>query len=404
MAAFLRLLRSPGLALGVLLFLAVYGAGAAWGYLASPGAAGTGPPGRAFVLEHPFTSAPFLLACALLFVNTFACTWDRTRRLAALWRGTVPATGFLLEGGGPEAQEAFLRRCGFKGSGPSLFRFRWALWGGWLLHSGLLVLMVAIFVQQGFHEGGTFELAEGERLLLDRPGAVRDRHSGFLAPRHPPALEVGLLDYDPSLHRPGFSPDRCSRVFLRVPGADSFVATLDRASGVSCGGITLFQAIPTGVALTLEIEGLGTRSVHLNGEGRIARGEVTDPAGVPTVFILEAERDLSDRLGTGVLKVRVERLGTSIPLQKGKSFSFGRGSAIFLGVNRWSAFTYSRSPGMPLVFASFMVMVAASVLMVFPAGVARLETAKGAFRVYTARGGDVLLQKWAANGAPGIES
>lgn len=391
----LKFLRSPGLALGVLLFLALYVGVATW---LSPWSSGKPiPPWMvALGLAHPFSSTLFLLICGLLFVNTLACTWDRTLRLKTLWQGTVPPGSPLLRGASREKQGTFLRAEGFLERGGSRFHNRWALWGGWILHLGLLVLMAGALVQQGFHEGGSFVLAEGETLDLSAPGAVRDRVAGPLAPAHPPWLTVGLLAYDASLHQKGYSPDRASKVRLAPREGTPVDAFVDRAEGLTIDGATIYQAIPAGLALVVEARGLGTRAIHLHGEGNTASAEVTDPNGNHLLFRLAAERDLSDRMGTGRLALRAERGGEAWALEPGRTFPFGRERAKLVSVVRWGAFTYARSPGMPAVFAGFTLLLAGSAILTVPAGVARFDEDAGAYRVHVTRGSEVLLAEWKA--------
>lgn len=395
---FLKFLRSPGLALGVLLFLGAYGGAAVWLPFSSLPAAQIPQWARALGLDHPFLAPPFLIPCALLFVNTLVCTWDRTNRVRTLWRGTLPPGAPMLDGGRLETQRAFLLESGFRARGEILFRSRFALWGGWVMHAGLLVLMAGVLVQQGFHEGGTFELAEGEVLALDAQRALLDRTKGPLAAASPPAIEVGLVNYDFSLHQRGYSPDRGSRLRLTPRGGTPVEAFVDRSAGVTLRGTTIFQAIPTGLALTVEAPNLGARSIHLYGSGRGASAEVTDPAGVPTRFVVEAERDLSDRTGTGRLGIRMERAGAAIPLAPGRPFPFGNGEATLRAVSRWSAFTYTRSPGTPAVFVSFILVLTGCTFMVFPAGVARYDADAGSHRVYLTRGSEALMADWQQRG------
>src|SRR6266568_5320071 len=167
-----RLLRSPAFARATLVYLASYAAIGAWLPWTRPG--GSPAPGwaRAAWLDAPFSSPLFLAGCAALFASTFACTWGRAARIRATWRGDL-LPGALELAPRPAVQlEPFLRQNGFRGAGPVRRRFVAGLWGGWLLHVGLLVLMAGVLVQQALHDGANFELAPGEKLRLDEPGAA----------------------------------------------------------------------------------------------------------------------------------------------------------------------------------------------------------------------------------------
>ncbi len=400
----LKLLRSPGLALAVLLFLALYAAFAAW----LPAAPPAGGWRAATGLDHPFSSSPFLVACALLFLNTLACTWDRTNRTLSLWRGVVPPSALLLEGGAAGEAEAFLVARGFSPRGAALFRFRWALWGGWLLHAGLLVLMAGVLVQRIFHDSGTFELAERERVNLSAPEAVLHREKGLWAASRPPDVSVALDAFDPYQHQRGYAPDRSSRLTLEAPGRPPVTGTLDRAQGLALGGTTIYQAIPSGIALVLEIPGSGARVLRLRADGeRRAFRDVVDPAGRPARFVAQSERPLDDRLGTGALRLWLEQERAAGPIALGAPFDFGGRPAKVVAVTRWAGFTYAVSPGMPAVYAGFILVLGGCLLTVFPAGAARVEKVGGVERVgvHLTRGAEVLGAEWGrireSEGAPG---
>lgn len=392
-----RFLRSPRLALGTLVFLAAYCGTAAWLPWQGPGSA---PPAwfSSMHLDHPFSSPVFLAATGLLFLSTAVCTWDRTLRLAALSRGQVRPWGtpFPAATGGASF-EAFCRAEGFRGRGPALFRGRAAIWGGWTLHAGLMALLCGVFVQQAFHDGGTFEAAEGEIVHLDAPATVFGRERGPLAPEAPPALAVALAAFDPYLHQKGYAPDRACVLRVERSGAPGRVGQVDRAAGFDAGPVTIYQALPTGLALNLEIPGLGLRSLHLRDEThQRLTGSFTAPGGQPFRFTVETERHFDDPAGTGLLRIRAEAPAGAFEIQPGAVFPFGSVPARLVSVGRWGGFTYSRSPGMPAVLAGFGLLLFGSALLTLPAGVALVgkpgEEVAG--WIWVNRGRDVLVAEW----------
>ncbi len=394
MQGIVRLLRSPRLALGVIAFLAAWTGVGAWAPWMQP----AGPPAPAWAvavgLDHPFTSWPFLVAVALLFAATLACTWGKRSRILAIRRGDLPPSAVRLARRDADVG-AFLAGEGFRGTGDLRRRWPLALWGGWVLHVGLLVLVAAIAVQQTFHDEGSFELAVGEGAALSRPGAVFARARGFLAPREPPELEVALVAYDPFLHQRGYAPDRASRIRLRSGGAATVEVALDRADGVRAGPVTVYQAIPDGLALVVEVPGLGARAIHLHGSGRRAEAEVVDPAGRPARFSADAEHAIDDPAGTGRLAIGLASGDERLALTPGDAFRFGDREARLVAVTRWAGFTYARSPGMPGIFAGFALVLAGALLLAFPAGVAR-RGAPGdpvAARV-AGRDAEVIARRW----------
>lgn len=400
-------LRSPRLALWVLGFLAVYCGLDSWLPWSSR-AAGVPRWARAVGLDHPFASPAFLLAVLLLLLSTLACLWERTPGTLRLWRGRGEGYAAPLAASRGCDLGAFLSREGFRGRGAVRFRYRHALWGGWVLHVGLVVLIAGVAVQQAFHDGGAFELSEGERLALSNPGATFARERGVLAPARLPEVVLGLAAFDPFLHQTGYAPDRASRLRLEEPGKPPTEVVVDRVEGVQVGSLTVYQAIPTGLALNVEITGLGGRSLHLRATSPLAnRGEFTAPGGETVHLGVLTERALDDPRGTGELRVFLEEAGGRVEIRPGTRFGFGRAQARLVSVGRWAGFTYARSPGMPAVFAGFALLLAGAALLAFPAGVAWLgPVSEGvAGRVFVTRGRDVLLAEWSQAGQnrPGEE-
>jgi hypothetical protein len=401
--------RSPRLALAVLGFLAAFCAGAAW----FPWLALGGPPAPLWAqrlgLERPFASPPFLLGVLLLFLSTLACLWSRTASTLALWRGAAEAYGTRFEARPAGDFVELLRAEGFGTRRMPCFRWRHALWGGWVLHVGLLALIAGVLGQQAFHDGGAFELSEGETLRLSEAGAVFGRERGLLAPASPPGLTLGLVIFDPFLHQPGFSPDRASRLRAELPGQPPREGLVDRADGFDAGPATIYQAIPTGLALNLEIPGLGARSLHLRARSPYTQaGEFLAPDGTPVTLGVHGERALDDPQGTGPLSVWMERAGARTTLHPGEVFPFGSLPARLVSIGRWAGFTYARSPGMPAVHAGFALVLLGAALLVFPAGVARVAAPGEATAgwVYVTRGRDLLVAEWARRGQnpPGGEA
>jgi hypothetical protein len=392
-----NLLRSPRLAFGILIFMTSYAAAVVW--LPWVGGANAQPPQWAerSGLDHPFSAAPFLLSCFLLFVNTLACTVERTRKVRALWQCRLPANCPEYFSPAGTDVHGMLLAAGFRGGQVVYHRYRPALWGGWLFHVGILLLLAVVTLQRAYFDGGAFELTEGESVDLSRDGVVFGRDAGILAPKSPPGLRVTLQRFDPYLHQEGFAPDRASYLTVVAPGSREWEGRLDRSRGATVANVTIYQAIPTGLALNLAMPGQGVQSIHLRADSATsASRDVMDPAGQPARFSVVTERNLDDPLGTGAVTVHLEQQGRSLVLRQGATFRFGPGEARLTSVSRWGGFTYGRSPGTSLVFASFWLMLAGGFLMLFPAGMALLEqrTDGAVLKLYVARGRDSLLKEW----------
>lgn len=399
MTRVLWLLRSSSFALWVVGLLAVYCGVAAWLPWSLPSGKSTPEWAVASGLDHPFSAPGFLTGCALLFASTLSCTWGRRTRLAALLRGARPDKAVELPLKAGADCGTFLRAHGFRGEGRTRVWHRIALWGGWTMHVGLLVLIAGVAVQQAFHDGGAFDLAQGETIDLASSGVLISRDRGPLASARPPELSVTLDAFDPFLHQQGYAPDRRSRLLVSSTGGTPVPVELDRAAGVGIGSATVYQAIPTGLALNLQVPGMGVRSLHLRGESNfVARSDVRDPSGKRAHFVVVSERELLDPAGTGALTVEFVGASGSQAVAPGIPFEFGNVRARLISITRWGRFTYTRSPGVPAVLAGFVVVLLGSGLMVFPAGVAQVATPgeNAAGWVFVTRGVEALAAEWDA--------
>lgn len=367
-----RFFRAPRTALAILLFHFAYATAAVW------------------LDALTFSSPVFLIATLLLFLSTAVCTIERTLLNVKLTRGVLRTYGDALPRRPGHDVRTFLQSQGFRGEGTALFRWRSALWGGSVLHAGVLVLILGVLVQRSLHDSGGFELTEGEQTRLAEAQIVGRDHGPF-APAKPPDIGVTLQTFDPFYHQRGYAPDRASRI--AVNGRDLFV---DRAAGVDTGGVTIYQAIPTSLAINIAGPSIGSRSIHLRRESdRVASAEVTDPAGNSLRFVAKGEQDINDPAGTGPLDIYVLGSHGRSTLAPGTRFRFGGEEAEVLAITRWAGFTYSRSPGIPFVFAGFLLILAGSALLTLPAGVAQIvDNGPVAAWFHAKRGVSIVVSEW----------
>jgi len=380
----LRFLSSPRLALALL--------GTTAGY-AVVGAFASG----LFGDHRPFSSPLFIALIAGVFLSTFACTW---RRSIAVWRilgGRPPASAISIAADDRRVVLDFLDGAGFRLNGDRLWRWRPALLAGWLLHVALLVLIAGVAVQLAFYDRGLFEVAEGEMADLRASGIVFGRQSGFLADVAPPALEVAVLEFDPYRHQRGYAPDRFSSLLVRDRGSERRLV-VDRAKGARVGGVRLYQSLVTGVAVVFDSTDRTRRAVHLAAiDERLGRADLLDGNGRPFSLEVESTEPLNGPKGTGPVQIRGRWPDRTVDLELGDVVELVAGErATIASVVRWSGFSYAVSPGMPAVVIGFCLVLAASLLLVFPAGLGRLEERDGVVTaiVWSIRGLEVLAQDW----------
>jgi len=347
--------------------------------------------------QRPFSSPLFVALIAGVFLSTFACTWRRSVAVWRILRGQPPASAMTIAADDRRVVLEFLGGAGFRRDGDRLWRWRPALLAGWLLHVALLVLIAGVGVQLAFYDRGLFQVAEGEMVDLRASGVVFDRQSGFLADEAPPALEVAVLEFDPHRHQRGYAPDRLSTLLVRDRGAERRLV-VDRAKGVRVGGIRLYQALVTGVAVVFDSTDRTRRAVHLAATGeRVGRADLVDGSGRPFSLEVESTEPLKGSKGTGPVRIRGHWPDRTVDLELGDVVDLAAGErATITAVVRWSGFSYAVSPGMPAVVIGFCLVLAASLLLVFPAGLGRLAERDGVVTatVWTNRGLEVLAQDW----------
>jgi cytochrome c biogenesis protein len=394
----LALLRAPRLALAVLAFVATWSGVGAWASWARGGAPAS-PVVVMAGLDRPFSSGPFLVAVALLFASTLACTLSRLARPWRLWRGELPGAVALERRRAGDAL-GFLRARGLRGPPARLARARAGVWGDLVFHGGVLLLIAGVFVQQALHDGAAFRLTAGEAVDLAAPGVISGLERGPLAPTTPPTLVVELRGFDAFRRQAGYAPDRASSVVLRSPAGEQVEVVLDRAAGVRLGGVDVFQTVNTGIALVVALPDGAREIVKLN-EGpdrRTAAAEIVTEAGARALLTARSERRFDDARETGALHLEVETGGARAPLVEGGAFVVGGQPLRLVEITRWTALRYARDPGIPLVFGGFALVLLGSLLLALPVAVARVA-APGepvAAWVWAPRGLDALKEEWAA--------
>jgi hypothetical protein len=172
---------------------------------------------------------------------------------------------------------------------------------------------------------------------------------------------------------------------------------MDRAEGISFGTLTVFQALPSGLAVVLGIDGRPAMALHLaaTGPNRLA-AEFVSPRGLPISLAVETENRYDGAAGTGTLRILVASTSGKREVHPGEVFDFGGVPARVVTVSRWGGFTYSVDPGMPAVFAGFGFVLLGAAMMTFPSGVAVVGFAgdEVVAWVWISRGREVLLADW----------
>ena len=346
-----------------------------------------------------FSSPLFLMVVAILFLNTLACTVQRTGFVFSLLRGRLKGNPLVFPSGGISFED-FLREKGFRGFSKVYFKNRIALLKGWLFHIGILTMLLGIFLQQALYEEGVFDITVGQTLRL--PDDVIEKKRGILR-RDEATAEFTLLDFDPFYYQEGYARDRLSKLIVNYSNK-TYPVLLNRVKGERIDSLTIYQAIPHGLSLVVEIDGKGLFTFALKDHTeKEARVDFLDPSGEKATFLIKTENPLHDPKGVGDFRLYYKRDGDTLEITKGKEFSLGGLKARLVDIKRWSRFTYAINPGMPFVFLGFFITVSGVFILLFQGGIAFPdETGHVAGYVYLTHGGEDMLKEWLLRSKDGV--
>lgn len=295
---------------------------------------------RPLGLFHAFSSWPFIVALALLAFNLVACTVDRLMRR----RATMTAV----------------------------------FGGSLLLHVGLLVVLGGGLVTSAYRFDGTIVATEGQVLDMAVPQSYMHLSRGPLARQAPlPQIKLGLEKFKPSYVsgmatrfdselRAGTGKGRLRHLAVRVnhPAAVDGFAVTQSDFGYSPD---LLVTTAPGRPIIDAYVALTSRRTQ---EETIYEDFVVIP-GIKGRMMLRVYPDFVMREGrhtsasaeprSPVLWVRLVNPDSvtrrQVLLKPGQDAAIGGFHIVFRDLRYWSAFRVARDPGMPVVYAGFLICI-----------------------------------------------
>ncbi len=329
-----------------------------------------------FGLDHLYTTWWFLLLFGVLFLNMTLITWDlfwRTyRKSRGMHRFTGEAPRYLLLQKVPFNQdwlhglERVLRRRRYgilKVGGEVYARKGWiGIWGGTILHVGLVVILSGAVVSGMFRFNGYTELGEGQHFF-DRPEYYISTSKGFLFPGHRKevAIQLQRVEYK--------KVNKIVHTFSTITVTDGKDATVTKTlrmnEPLKFKGLKIYQARVSGPSLLFRISGpsgAGKGYVNMEPFKDNSTSVLFSIPGTP----YQAKADYMKKGGSRVnIEVRkaAELLYRGV-LEVGESVLLEKGVFLTLeAIRRWVGLIVVYDPGVPVVFLGFALSVLGVAIM-----------------------------------------
>lgn len=326
---------------------------------------------KAVGLQHVYASWWFLIIFALLFMNMAVVTWDllgTTRvRSRGLHRYSADAAACFTLATLPYSPEiparftSVLKRRGYRlvdePDGIYARRGWLGIWGGSILHVGLLVLLLGALITGLTRFNGFMELGEGQELHDTAASFPYQATRGMLFPGHQDNLAVRLEMTE--VEQRGKMRIVKSMVTLSdAKSGEKQVATLQMNQPVIFHGMKLYQSDHTGPALLFVLAHSGLRQpmaayVQINpADGR--QGATFPMSGTP--YQARVRYAKGDESATIEVRDRRELLYNG-PIGVGQTLKLDDWYLTLKGVNSWTGLIVVYDRSVPVIFSGFFLCV-----------------------------------------------
>lgn len=326
-------------------------------------------------LDHVYTSWWFLIVFTVLFLNMSLITWDlihRTRRKArGLHRFDPDAAAYFSLGNFSFTDHAWAsfeetlrkRRYSIILSGNEIYaRKGWfGIWGGTILHAGLVVLLAGAVVSGLTRFSGYTEMGEGQ-AFSDTEKAYLQTSYGPLFPGHRPGVNIRVQDIQEK--DLGKMKAVVSRLVVIDNGVPVVSKSLRMNEPLSYRGMKVFQSRYAGPALLFAIEEPASPIpiagyVNLKASGK-TESSIFSLLGTP--FQAKA----TYRPGSDGVELEVRDRGEIVyhgPMKAGQALLAGPWKIILAAINHWSGIIVVYDRAVPVIFAGFFLAVAGIAVM-----------------------------------------
>lgn len=328
-------------------------------------------------LDHVYTSWWFLIVFAILFLNMALITWDLigvTRRKAlGLHRYSSDAKAYFALGTFPHddgtmaSLNELLRKRRYHvllAEGEVYARKGWpGIWGGTILHVGLVILLAGAVVSGLTRFNGFMEMGVGQSFS-DTEGAYLASSHGPLFPGHHPERTIKVLDMEE--RDLGKMKALVSTIMVSEHDVTMRSKTVRMNDPLYYNGMKIFQSRHSGPALLFGIE------------------DITNPAPTPVAGYVNLQQTGGKTSSIFTLKgtpfqARAEFLpgseGINIevrdrkeivyqgPMRPGQALLVDNWKIRLAAINKWSGIIVVYDWAVPIIFAGFALVIAGIAVM-----------------------------------------
>ncbi len=290
------------------------------------------------------------------------------------------------------------------------FRNRRNVWGSFIFHSGILVIIIAALLTFACQKRGFVQIIEGDTFPGREEGFL-STGNGLLAGRFDPAFEIHLKQFFHSYWDTGELKEVKSDVIIDRRGLP-FETSLIRGTSLTVDGVAIYQSANFGYTLKMSLlteeHGAATIptyfSLDMAPDGKPLTGKSDFP---DTNYILEMtffpDRDRRSPYPVNpYLEVRFtkeEREVGRATLKPGEEVLVDGSRFRFEEVRNWSGLILTENRFIPLIYAGFLMSTAGLFMMFFFVPQEIFVSATGgkngdfsiAIAVKTRMGGNALL-------------
>lgn len=333
-------------------------------------------------LDQIYTHPLFVLVLAVAIVSLLFSCIDQFR--LARRRGNEEGTV------GGEAREAFssrsleecirlVKQIGFRPAGrlQRYLRNPWGIWGSFLLHTGMLVVIVASLLIALTQERGLLHIAVGESFTPGQPWASTE--TGLLAKQlvldQPVRLDEVRYEYWPTNGVKHVS----STISFLGSGGHTTTRKPEINSIIRHEGLRIYQGSDFGHAFFVEVtDGLGGKTAmlqllinHQTTPDEPSYNEYGDLLGPGTVLLAKYLVDGEKRSllrENPQLTLRLDAEGQEVgrlPLKPGGEGMIGPYRFKLLKFSRWTSLIFVKLAGIAGIFAGFGIIAVGGLLNYF---------------------------------------
>jgi hypothetical protein len=330
-------------------------------------------------LNRIFTSLWFLALVFLLAAALCVTAWQQFGKARALYRSQPhPSTPDLVECvplSFPPVWEEILQKKGFKltmrGEGEERFslwsKYRWGIWGSFILHAGLLIVILGSLYAFAFQKWGFVQLIEGD-TFSGKGEEFTSQSRGVLAGPFEPRFRLHLKQFIRNYWDTGELNELRSEVVITEGMAERHLPVI-KGKPVAVGHVNIYQSGHFGYTVKLSVMKEDKEAVPSyfsldmaeRGKPLVGRTDFPTTAYICDFSLQPDPKGNSPDLHTPLLQVRFFKDGKEIhsaSLAPGEETVVEGKRFRFVEIRNWSGFFLTENRLLALVYLGFFLSVA----------------------------------------------